>query len=261
MKLLKSAFVLAFAFALTACGMGEQSAKEVIQQAAKASENMESMAMSMDMEQTIKMGERTMEATSHFDGTATTDPLAMHMNGKMGTNGQSANIEMYMTGSGMYMKDQNGEWMKFPSKMFGEMMKINEQTKPIEELKELKTFADDFSIEEKDGHYVLKLSTGGERFTDYVKDNMKSAMPEGSFDNKAFEKMTLNEVNYQFVLNKDTYYPTALEVKMDMSMESPTGKKLNLVQNISGTYSKYNKVEKIVVPDEIKNKAKEMPGM
>ncbi|HEX6922329.1 MAG TPA: DUF6612 family protein [Bacillales bacterium] len=263
MKTLKLMIIAMLTIGLTACGMSQQTAKEIMTQAAKSADQINSMAMDMELEQDIKTNGKKIHTTTSMKAQMTKEPLAMHASFNIKAKNQALDSEMYMTDKGMFMKMPSpaGErWVKFPDKMFDQIMKMpRQQTDPLKQLKEMKKYADDFSLEVKDGKYILKLSAGGEKFLEYVKERMQKAMPKKA-EMEALKNLKLNKIKYTFVLDKETYQPESMKMNMDMSF-SQNGKTINLVQNASGSYSKYNQIEEITVPKKVVENAKSIPGM
>ncbi|MGX1826560.1 DUF6612 family protein, partial [Heyndrickxia sporothermodurans] len=83
-------------------------------------------------------------------------------------------------------------------------------------------------------------------------------MPDGLKENAdALNNITFKNVNYEIFIDKKTFNVNSLNMtqEMEMAME---GQKINLKQEMKGTYSNYNKVNEIKVPKEVKDTAKKI---
>jgi len=69
--------------------------------------------------------------------------------------------------------------------------------------------------------------------------------------------MKINQINYEIIINKETFYPTNIKTVMDMEI-SAEGETIHLKQNMEGTYSEYNKINEVKVPQDVIDKAVEM---
>ncbi|WP_347862517.1 DUF6612 family protein [Salimicrobium sp. PL1-032A] len=264
--------VLFLSMVLTACGTAEEDAAEIFQQAQKASESLESVAMEMDISQEITTegetegmfgGNMTMDITS--SGEMQMDPLVLHqtvnmessMEGMEDMPGQE--MEQYVTEDAMYMTNpMNGEWMKAPESMqeqLGQMMSAEQQT-PGSQLDMFKEYVSDFSLEESESSYTMSISATGEE----MEALMQKIMEETSADmmgEEMLEQTTINSADITFTLAKETYYPETVDMKMDMTMEQQ-GQTMTVVQDSKIDYSKHNEISGLNVPEDVINNAESM---
>lgn len=148
--------------------------------------------------------------------------------------------------------------MKLPSELSSQILQMSEgQTNPSEQLNQLKQFVDDFEFKQDEKSYILTLKASGEKFDQFLKDNVKATMPPDMQDEAAMSDVTFNQVDYELFIDKETFYLTALNMVTDMDTDV-NGQKMNMNLDMKSTYSNYNKVESIEVPKEALENAQEV---
>ncbi|GLB58601.1 hypothetical protein NCCP133_07340 [Cytobacillus sp. NCCP-133] len=242
----------------------ELTLEEVLKKSTEASEELKSFSVKMDMSQNIKSDSEAenMSIDSVIDMDVTTDPTAFYQKMSMTMEGaeESYDIESYFTEDGMFLYDAAGEqWMKFPKEMSDDLLQMSsQQTNPGEELKKLQEFVDDFTFGQDAKSYILKLKANGEKFNDFVKKTAEETLPpEMTANGETLENMKILDVKYEIVIDKDTFYPSILNMIMEMEI-SAEGQTIAMKQNMNGHYSNYNEVESITVPQEVIESAVEM---
>jgi hypothetical protein len=242
----------------------EMTLEEVLKKSTEASEELKSFSVNMDMSQVMSSGAEgeNMNIDSVIDMDVTTDPMAFYQKMTMSMAGaeESYDIESYFTEEGMFLYDAAGkQWMKFPKEMSDDLLQMSsQQTNPGEELKKLQEFVDDFTFEQDAKSYILKLKADGEKFNDFVKETAAETLPpELAANGEMLDNMNIKGVEYEIVIDKETFYPSVLNMIMDMEITAE-GQKISMKQNMNGQYSNYNKVEAITVPQEVLDTAMEM---
>ena len=247
--------------------------EEVFDKSMEVSNATESLSAKIDMTQNMKQPSQdlAMETSSVMDMDITMDPLAIYQKGTttMKMDGseeeQTMDMEMYMTEQGFFMNDSTtGQWMKLPSEMYDQIAQMTEQqSDPSQQLKQLETFKDDFTFEQTDSEYVLKLSAAGDEFNALIEEQMSQFMPElEGEENQAamdemMEAMNIEKVDYTINIDKESFETTAVDMIMDMTMEME-GETMEMNQVMNADYSNYNGVETITVPEDVVNGAQEM---
>lgn len=169
-------------------------------------------------------------------------------------------IESYMTDQGFFMFDSMSEkWTKLPTDMYEQIMSMSQnQADPSQQLKDLEMFLEDFTFEQTDSEYVLKLSASGEKFNKLIQKQLADTMPDMMVEEQELLKnMNVEKVNYEIFIDKKTFNTTELNMVMDMTM-AVEGEEMKLSQDMKSTFSNYNDVEPIKVPQEILDSAQEM---
>ncbi|APC47330.1 DUF6612 family protein [Virgibacillus halodenitrificans] len=248
----------------------ELTAEEVYTKALEASEKMESAEVDMKLEQQISSEADgvAMDTESDFTTKMTLDPLATHLKGttKMNMAGTenlpAMEMEMYLVDNAMYVfSDQMGQWMKMEGASMEMIQQMaGQQPDPSQQLKMLKDYADQLSFEQSSDEFILKLKADGEKFNELIQEMLKEQMPPelmqemGEEEQQAIEDMKVNSMSFELYLDKETYQMNKFNMDMDMTMQ-PEGDAINIVQKVDSTYSNINSIDKIEVPEEVKNDA------
>lgn len=244
----------------------ELTLEQVMTKSVEASEKIKSFAVQMDMTQEMSDGNQAdvMNMDSTIDMKVFTDPMSIYQ--KMDMDMTEAGIEnvytteMYLSEEGIFVYDSaENQWTKFPQEMSDQLMQLSDQqSNPSEELKKLEQFADDFVFEQDAENYLFTLNADGDKFTDFIKETVKETLPQDLYaDGEVFNNMKINQINYEIIINKETFYPTNIKTVMDMEI-SAEGETIHLKQNMEGTYSEYNKINEVKVPQDVIDKAVEM---
>lgn len=265
----KGLMLLFLTSVLAACGSGEDAA-EVFEQAQQASDSLESVAMDMEMSQQVEAegtgGEgENIEMAITSSGKMQLEPLIVHqtmnvessMGETMGLPQQD--MEQYVTEDAMYMTNpMSGEWMKAPQAMQEQLnqgLSLENQS-PVNQLDMFQEHISDFSMEESGDTYTFNVSATGEEMEALMRDVMEDA-GGGMMNEEMLEQISINDTDITFVLEKETYYPKEVDMTMDLSMEEQ-GQTVHLTQDTHMTYSDYNNIEELNVPEEVVNNAEEM---
>lgn len=245
--------------------------QDVFKKSMEQSESIKSLSANINMTQLIEVPsqEISMETTSKMDMDMVIEPLSLYQKGTtsmtmpgMPSSEQADDMEMesYMTEQGFYMFDSmSNQWTKLPSDMYEQIMSMSQkQADPAKQLKDLEAFKDDFTFEQTDTSYVLKLAASGDKFNELIQKQLADTMPDMMVEEQELLKeMNIEKVNYEIFIDKETFNTTALNMIMDMTM-MVEGEEMKLSQNLKSTYNKYNEVEKIAIPQKIIDNAQEM---
>ncbi|WP_342542838.1 DUF6612 family protein [Paenisporosarcina sp. FSL H8-0542] len=245
--------------------------KQVFEKSLAQSESIESLSADLDMVQKVEVPAQdvAMDSTSKMTMDLIVDPLSMHQKGTTSTtipgeesSGQPQEMEMesFMTADGFFTHDNmSQQWMKLPKDVYEQMISISQkQADPSQQLKDLEAFMDDFTFNQDDKEYVLKLSAAGEKFNELIQKQLAETMPElGADEQEMLKELNIKKVDYEIHIDKETFNTTALNVVMDMTM-AVDGEEMTLYQDMKSTFSNYNGVKKIVVPQEVLDTAQEM---
>ncbi|KHE68247.1 DUF6612 family protein [Halobacillus sp. BBL2006] len=269
-KLTLAISILMMLLFISACSSTEGAKiEEVYTKSAEATENLKSFAMKMETEQVVKMGEESTDSeanspvptgvpiTSTIDSEMNVEPLAFHQTVK--TMGQE--MEQYYSNDGLYMTMPSKEgWFKAPKELTEQLNSLSAQEQtPGSQLESLKEYIDEFNLETEDSNYILTLTSEGENVQKLFEEAMKKTMPEGQIPEEMMKGLTVNKLSYKFVIDKESYYPQTMDIKMDYTFDQ-NGQQMEIQQNINGQYSKFNEVGEIIIPQDIKDGAKEIEG-
>lgn len=232
--------------------------EQVFEKTTEASKELKSFKVKMDLKQEIS-SDQDEAGNVNFDSTlemdVIQDPMAFYQKMSTKTPGteQIMEIESYFTKDGMYYYDPTSQtWMKFPSDMMDQVVQLsNQQTNPAAEIENLKKFVDDFKFQQDDKSYILLLNASGEKFTDFLKETIEQTLPEGMANStEAIESMKINKMDYEIHIDKETFYPTVLNLNMEMEM-SAEGQKITIAQDVKGQYVEHNHIDEIKIPQEV----------
>ncbi|WP_075619338.1 DUF6612 family protein [Paenisporosarcina indica] len=245
--------------------------EQVFEKSLSQSETIESLSATLEMSQLIEMPSQavSMNTTSDLTMDMVVEPLSIYQKGTTTmavpgdastTEPQDIEIESYMTEDGFFMyENMTKQWMKLPPEMYNQMMAMSEsQADPAQQLKDLQPFMKDFTFEQTDTEYVLKLAASGEQFNELIQKQLTEMMPEAMVEEEELLKgLSIEKVNYEIFIDKETFNTTALNMIMDMTM-AVEGEEMKLSQDLKSIFSNYNKVEPIKVPQEVLDSAQEM---
>ncbi|WP_438313374.1 DUF6612 family protein [Sporosarcina sp. FA9] len=231
---------------------------EVFQKAQETSEKQNSLHAKMDIVQNMDSPVEglNMDMKIKMDMDVIVEPLAMHqvIEMDMGEAG-IMETELYLTEDGFLMKDpESEEWMKLPEELYEEVMgSMADGADPTLDLNLLEEYIEDFTFEQDDNQYVLKLKASGEKFKNLVKEQLDSSgMLDGmdEEDAKVLESMIIHEMEYEIFIDKKTFSTTAFTMIMDMEM-GPEDGTMRIKQNTKAEISKINELKEIKVPQEV----------
>lgn len=263
-----TAFIL-----ISGCASSEGAkVEEIYTKAAEASKSLENFAMKVESKQIIDTGMETgndsgsedslvpgsIPIVTTIDSKMQTDPIAFHQTVEM--MGQT--IEQYYTEDGLYMTMPTKEgWFKAPKQVVKQLNAMGaQQQNPASQLENLKGYVDEFKLEEGESTYTLSFHSEGENVKKLLSNSLNEMMPTEQVPDDLMKNMTVNKVDYTFVVNKETYYPSSVDMEMDFSIKQ-NGENTHMVQTFTGEYSDFNEVGNISVPEKVKSNAKEIEGM
>lgn len=232
-------------FNLSACGTKETlDQKTVLTNATEAVETLDSYTVDM----TINADTMGMETTMEGSGDITHNPDTMHLNMSMGMPGMSLDFEVYVHEEEAYMS-MFGEWIIMDTEEMG-LESFDQLNK--EEMQKLVEYSDQFKMTEEDDLYVLTLTGEGEEYTDLVEELVQSSMGEDLTMEEAFQTIQVNNLNLTIRMDKESFIPMSESINADLEVD---GESMQL--NGEFDISNINKIEPIVIPDEVKENAVE----
>ncbi|WP_148629598.1 DUF6612 family protein [Bacillus sp. E214] len=237
-------------------GESELTAKEVYKKMVEASSEVKSLGLKLDIDQEISTEADGIILTTETrtDSKMIQEPLSLYQQIEIyyknpATGEQEGKIDQYLTDEGFFMHDIEGDqWGRYNADYTEVAKGLNLQpgTNQLDSLKDLESFADDFTFEQEADQYVLTLAGNDEKLNEYVKGSLPANIPELE---TALKSMTLQEVEYEIFIDKNTFLPSVMNVDMNIGI-SENGNSLVLEQSIESSYYDYNKIDKIVLPKE-----------
>ena len=243
--------------------------QEVFEKTTEASKNLKSVHSDLELKQTMSVPGQSenMNINSTVSVDMVLDPIAMHQKMKMNieggdesVQGQAMDTEAYLSKEGFFMfEPTSGVWMQLPKELSDTVLQMPEQQmNPAEQLNQLKEFADDFSFKQDDAQYILSLKASGDKFDQFLKDNAKQLMPDQLKENEElFNNLKFKNVEYEIFIDKKTFDITKLNMTQELEM-AIEDQKMTMKQEMKSTYTDYNKIKEIKVPQEVLDNAQKI---
>ena len=245
--------------------------QNVFTQSLAQSEKLDSLSASIDMTQVVEIPAQkiSMETSSKMDMDMIVEPLSLHQEGTTSMNmlgeetlGAPAEmkIESYLSDQGFFMFDSmSSQWLKLPKDMYEQIMSMSKnQADPSQQLKDLESFMDDFTFEQDEHSYILKLAASGDEFNTLMQKQLADTMPDMVVkEQELLENMNVEKVNFEIFIDKQTFNILTLNMVIDMTM-AVEGENMRITQDIKSSYSKFNEVKSIEIPQDVINQAQEM---
>lgn len=239
---------------------GEVNVDEILDKSIKAMSELKSYSMDMNLDQEMNIpGEDTPTIIKgKIKADLTLEPFAMHQT--MTLTGEledmSFDAESYMTEDGFFMSNpEDNSWMKAPGEFAEEMKQA--QASAEDQLKLLKGFSEEITMTEEGNDYVLTVKGSGEKFMELTKELLQNMGGSAADSADMLSMMDMKQINFVIHIDKETFYQTKidLDMELEMTVEEET---MSMKQKMNGTLSNFNKVEAIVIPEDIKNNAEEI---
>ncbi|TDL80830.1 DUF6612 family protein [Peribacillus frigoritolerans] len=230
--------------------------QEVLAAASEKSAELKNFAMDGTLNMVMKSGEETMETNADMQTKTNVKPLVMQQTMQMEAEGQTNTIDMYMDEEFIYIKDlQSGGWvkMKQAGPGMGEMMNQQKTMTPADQIKQLEQMADDIQMEETENEYILNVKGNGEKLMSLT-GNMIGSDPAMQ---AALEQMEIEQIDYTYTLDKETYFPKSLNMDIKMFITEQE-QKIEMQQTITSQFSEMNELPNFSIPEEVLNEAVEV---
>ncbi|MTD31517.1 DUF6612 family protein [Planomicrobium sp. YIM 101495] len=248
--------------------VSEMTLEEVFAKSTEASESVESLHADMITNQKIDMGAEGMQMDMDMETSMdmTIEPMAFYQQAVTTINSEDIQndnptneMEMYFTAEeGLFLYEPTmGQWMQIPAEGMEELTSLADQqtANPAEQLEQLKEFQDDFTFEQTADEYILTLDASGEEFEKLLQSQVEKTFSEMQVDMKTLmEAMQVNSISYELFIDKETFFTNKMNMVMDMDMDMED-ETMNIKSDMKAEYSKYNEIDAIVVPDEVKASA------
>ena len=270
-------------FSLAACGdsatptdgtteKSDLTLEQVYNKALERQEGLQSVKASMEMEQEMAMtvdGEEVkMTSSSNVEMSITTNPLALFLDGttSMTMAGEeesfSMPLSMYLTETdGFYMNDMmSGGWVKLPDEMYEDLLaQVGASADTQEQLQQMEPFLEDLKFSQTDGEYILTLNANGEKFNEMILEQVTGTLGQqlGEEEQSVMDGMKIEDAKYIITIDKETFDMT--KIVMDFVMTIDVEGVLAKVNTLSTmTYSNFNSVDTITIPQDVLDTAIDM---
>lgn len=235
------------------------SAEQLFDKLLAAQDDLKSFTADITMDQDMVYGEENMKTSTKILMDYVSDN---EFSQKLSTSaaGQNIDMEMYYVEEGLFIfQEGQDQWMKAPKDMVDQLMQMDDsQTDPYAQIIQLKDLSEHFEVKEEGDTYVLTIKAGGEEFNEFIKETALEQFAGDDVDaEKLLDGMKINSTDYHIVIDKETYFPVTVKIDMDMTM-TQEDEKVDMKQNINMTYSNYNEIEKIELPEGVAEDAVEL---
>ncbi len=248
------AITIALITILAACGTvteeKELTVNGILQNSIEAIEEVESYSTKAEM--TMEM--MGMTTNISIEGDITHNPDAMHVSMKMGMPGMTMDSEIYGADNEVYM-NMFGEWFNMSPDEVG-LEDFEQMT--VEEMEVFSRYADEIELTTEDDVYILVLNGSGDHYLDlvggYVRDSLGDYTITDEELAEMLENITLNKVDYEIHVDKETFLQTYSKFNIDMEFVED-GFSMALIIDGELSIFNVNNVESIIIPEEVREKA------
>ncbi|KMK77437.1 DUF6612 family protein [Alkalihalobacillus pseudalcaliphilus] len=246
------------------------SAEDILTQSMEAMNAINSFSSEMKVDQVIDFGEVDPELGSSSMTTGITmnmdammEPFSMYQTIEMAIDelGDSFTSETYLTEDGMFQYEPSlDEWLKYPDEMHDEILALGSvEATPEEQIELLRSFGDEIEVTEEGDSYVLTVSGSDQNLEALADEVMSMTGAAGEEMEFLLNMMTISDLSYSLYINKETFLQEAIDMTMTMELNmEEEGVTMTMTQTTSGTFTNYDQVDTIVVPDEVIDSAVEI---
>ncbi|MDQ0269185.1 DUF6612 family protein [Cytobacillus purgationiresistens] len=234
--------------------------EEVFDQTIAASNKLKSVSVKVDNDQAItsSSNSETMKVKSTIDMDLIHDPIALYQVMSLEAPGEEpVKSETYFTDKGFYMFEPTEKmWVKLPETMSAEMIKATEeQGDPAAELKKMQAYVKEFKFEQDDASYFLTLSASGDKFNDLIQEEISKSL--GQDLGVALENIDISDLNFKYTIDKESFNLT--DMVINMTIKTVEGEEeVTMKQTTNATFSNYNGVDEITIPEDVIKTAEEI---
>ncbi|MCH7322617.1 hypothetical protein LZ480_12015 [Solibacillus sp. MA9] len=189
-------------------------------------------------------------------------PMAMYTKGTVAMEMEGESMEMPME---MYMSESDGfylltgeenQWAKIPDNEYEQVLaQTGAKADATAQLKKLKRFINDFEFKQDDTSYLLTLNIEGDKLKEFIVGQLGSVI-EGTVEmtSETVKAMSFEDSKYELVINKETFDTN--EINMDITILMDIEDQQAQIKNdASIKYSKFDELDEITVPKEVKDNA------
>ncbi|MDQ0253529.1 hypothetical protein J2S74_000901 [Evansella vedderi] len=251
------------AFFLGACSdqvAGDKSLEDILNESITTMEELKSYTMDQEMEQQLGMtGEESVTMNMNMTSEIHQDPMLLFQTMSMDMFGETLSYESYFSEEhGFYIEDpMMGQWIKYPDSLVTELMDLEAQMSPEDQLMTLQQYISDLSLTTDNDSYIINL-TGEDVDMQAIFEQLSGLFGDGMGEmDELLSEMIIDELEYEIVIDKDTMYQTEATVKMAFTMDL-MGEAISTTQNMHIKFSNFNELDFIEIPEDVINNAVEM---
>lgn len=261
-KKLSVLFAIVLVLALAAAGCGKKATPEnLLEDVGKNLAKVESVSGDMNMSFSVSLNGETVGTGMELSLEATADPRATHMSGpvamQMSGEEYQADVELYaveMDGELATYSGMSGAWSRSTQEMSKDVMNTSTYEKLAESADSFKLSED---LAEVNGQecFELKGNVEGELLEELMGEELMAAN-DGKTDLPTEDQIEGASLPCTILIYRDTILPAKISIDMDDIMQetyASFGDSAEAEGSVEITYSEYDKVEEIRVPDQVLN--------
>jgi len=263
---------------VTGCGSKDltkgKSPQEIVVASSTAMQDLKSYNFTMDMKMGFPNPETDSIETMEMSGSGetTVNPARAHLKMTTKIMGQEAPMEIYVTMENDKILEYISnpmvpeQWLKMELPMSSEMQDLSNPAKSLEVLKELLVDAKVLREEEENKvkYVVIEATLKPDAVTKFLPSNLPMDMEQLSGMLSA-----MGNIQYNMWVRKDNLFITKMEVDLGELMKRvlaqtpgiPEEQKAlldKITATMSMTYTDFDKVTEITIPEEVEKNAKDM---
>ncbi|MFS0575313.1 DUF6612 family protein [Sporosarcina sp. 179-K 3D1 HS] len=231
-------------------------AEDVFEKAKEASDKLEDVQAHFVIEHLSAPIDPEQKKTTKYDiqSVYTSQPTVLHQKARISqTKTEPWEAEFYRVDERLFGKgDNEQDWDELPSSSLSDLFgPIYQYVNPTMDLTLFDEFQDEFELEPVDYGYALSLTMTKDQFKQFSQQLLG---PENSnVDDKAF--LLVERLEFEIIIDRNTFFVT--DFKMLTDVTNYVGRDSHRTrQKVNATYSYFNDVEAIQVPDKVRNPAK-----
>ncbi|MFD0051154.1 DUF6612 family protein [Actinomycetes bacterium NPDC127524] len=236
--------------------------EQVYKKTTEAAGTIKSLSIDMNMGQVTDNGTgKSVSVKSKMKMDVIQEPISFYQKARITPQGeQPAETESYFTKDGFFTYDPTSkQWMKLPDSLTAVLKNLPKtQGNPADQLRKLQQFVNDFTFQTDNSQYILTLDASGDKFNDFIKEEAKKNFGPESQNLPIDDALDIKNVKYKYYIDKNTFYPKRLIIAMEMNVKT-AGEEIHSKQTSDSTFSNFNKVKAITIPQKIIQSATDMP--
>lgn len=234
----------------------ELTAAEIIKNALAVTDDQKSMHIAMDIDHTTSIPEHdvTSNTKMNIETELVTQPFMLYQSAKTNMADEQVDFDMYATDDTFYLySPEEDTWFEMPEEDKDDIIgDFDEELDQFLFLELFEEFADEFTVEETDATYLIKLNSSGDKFNSIIEDLIVDELLAEFEEDEEVEINNFNvkNVTLEFSIAKETFFTNSFSMNLDTSLELD-GVEMVFTQKTETLISKLNGIEKIEIPQEV----------
>lgn len=250
-KILIALAICSVSFIAVGCSSNSKmSNEEIVKKIDESSKSVKSSKSKVESKLSVNLSGKSIVTTVTMDAEATEDPFVVKVDGKVETGGKSRDINMYMLGEKIYIKNIYKKWVPAKDANLRKAFEDRKNTANFNNMIELlKSVEKNFKVEEKGSNYEITYSGTDASAKEALKKAIISTQQNSE---KILKNMEIEKLEVKYLIDKKTFYPMDCEIKSTIKI-SQGAKTISFDMDIKANYFDINQVKEIEIPDEVKN--------